>query len=159
MKITVITVGKLKKRCFREAAAEYEKRLGRYCRLEIRETADEKTPDGASETERELILKKEGARVAKLLPDDAYVVTLEIEGRRFTSEAFAGEIERLGVSGIGHIVFVIGGSLGLHNSIKKRADLAVSFSNMTFPHQLMGVVLLEQIYRAFRIINREPYHK
>lgn len=159
MKITVITVGKLKERFFREAAAEYEKRLGRYCRLEIRETADEKTPDGASETERELILKKEGARVAKLLPDDAYVVTLEIEGRRFTSEAFAGEIERLGVSGIGHIVFVIGGSLGLHNSIKKRADLAVSFSNMTFPHQLMRVVLLEQIYRAFRIINREPYHK
>ena len=104
-------------------------------------------------------MKKEGARVAKLLPDDAYVVTLEIEGRRFTSEAFAGEIERLGVSGIGHIVFVIGGSLGLHNSIKKRADLAVSFSDMTFPHQLMRVVLLEQIYRAFRIINREPYHK
>ncbi len=159
MKITVITVGKLKERFFREAAAEYEKRLGRYCRLEIRETADEKTPDGASETERELILKKEGAHVAKLLPDDAYVVTLEIEGRRFTSEAFAGEIERLGVSGIGHIVFVIGGSLGLHNSIKKRADLAVSFSDMTFPHQLMRVVLLEQIYRAFRIINREPYHK
>ncbi|MFG6337656.1 MAG: 23S rRNA (pseudouridine(1915)-N(3))-methyltransferase RlmH [Lachnospiraceae bacterium] len=159
MKITVITVGKLKEKFFREAAAEYEKRLGRYCRLEIRETADEKTPDGASETERELILKKEGARVAKLLPDDAYVVTLEIEGRRFTSEAFAGEIERLGVSGIGHIVFVIGGSLGLHNSIKKRADLAVSFSDMTFPHQLMRVVLLEQIYRAFRIINREPYHK
>ncbi len=159
MKITVITVGKLKERFFREAAAEYEKRLGRYCRLEIRETADEKTPDGATETERELILKKEGARVAKLLPDDAYVVTLEIEGRRFTSEAFAGEIERLGVSGIGHIVFVIGGSLGLHNSIKKRADLAVSFSDMTFPHQLMRVVLLEQIYRAFRIINREPYHK
>ena len=159
MKITVITVGKLKERFFREAAAEYEKRLGRYCRLEIRETADEKTPDGASETERELILKKEGARVAKLLPDDAYVVTLEIEGRRFTSEAFAGEIERLGVSGIGHIVFVIGGSLGLHNSIKKRADLAVSFSDMTFPHQLMRGVLLEQIYRAFRVINREPYHK
>ncbi len=159
MKITVITVGKLKEKFFRDAAAEYEKRLGRYCRLEIRETADERTPDGASETEREQILKKEGARVAKLLPDDAYVVTLEIEGRKFTSEAFAGEIERLGVSGVGHIVFVIGGSLGLHNSIKERADLAVSFSDMTFPHQLMRVVLLEQIYRAFRIINGEPYHK
>ncbi len=159
MKITVITVGKLKEKFFRDAAAEYEKRLGRYCRLEIRETADERTPDGASETEREQILKKEGARVAKLLPDDAYVVTLEIEGRKFTSEAFAGEIERLGVSGIGHIVFVIGGSLGLHNSIKKRADLSVSFSDMTFPHQLMRVVLLEQIYRAFRIINGAPYHK
>ena len=146
MKITVITVGKLKERFFREAAAEYEKRLGRYCRLEIRETADEKTPDGASETERELILKKEGARVAKLLPDDAYVVTLEIEGRRFTSEAFAGEIERLGVSGIGHIVFEIGGTLGLHNSIKKRADPAVRFTDMTCPQQEVRGGLLEQIY-------------
>ena len=159
MKITVITVGKLKEKFFREAVAEYEKRLGRYCRLEIRETADEKTPDGASETERERILQKEGERIERLLPDGAYVVTLEIEGRKFTSEAFAGEIERLGVSGVGQIIFVIGGSLGLHNSIKKRADLAVSFSDMTFPHQLMRVILLEQIYRAFRIINGEPYHK
>lgn len=159
MKITVITVGKLKEKFFREAVAEYEKRLGRYCRLEIRETADEKTPDGASETERERILQKEGERIERLLPDGAYVVTLEIEGRKFTSEAFAGEIGRLGVNGVGQIVFVIGGSLGLHNSIKKRADLAVSFSDMTFPHQLMRVVLLEQIYRAFRIINGEPYHK
>lgn len=159
MKITVITVGKLKEKFFREAVAEYEKRLGRYCRLEIRETADEKTPDGASETERERILQKEGERIERLLPDGAYVVTLEIEGRKLTSEAFAGEIGRLGVSGVGQIVFVIGGSLGLHNSIKKRADLAVSFSDMTFPHQLMRVVLLEQIYRAFRIINGEPYHK
>mgnify|MGYP002509458604 CR=1 FL=1 len=159
MKITVITVGKLKERFFREAVSEYEKRLGRYCRLEIRETADEKTPDGASETEREQILQKEGERIAKLLPDNAYVVTLEIEGQRFSSESFAGEISRLGVNGVGHIVFVIGGSLGLHNSIKKRADLAASFSDMTFPHQLMRVILLEQIYRAFRIINGEPYHK
>lgn len=159
MKITVITVGKLKEKFFREAVAEYEKRLGRYCRLEIRETADEKTPDGASETERERILQKEGERIERLLPDGAYVVTLEIEGRKFTSEAFAGEIGRLGVNGVGQIVFVIGGSLGLHNSIKKRADLAVSFSDMTFPHQLMRVILLEQIYRAFRIINGEPYHK
>lgn len=159
MKITVITVGKLKEKFFREAASEYEKRLGRYCKLEIRETADEKTPEGASETEREQILQKEGERIARLLPEGAYMVTLEIEGRKFTSEAFAGEIERLGISGVGHVVFVIGGSLGLHNSIKERADLSVSFSDMTFPHQLMRVVLLEQIYRAFRIINGEPYHK
>lgn len=159
MKITVITVGKLKEKFFREAVSEYEKRLGRYCKLEIRETADEKTPDGASETVREQILQKEGVRIARLLPEGAYVVTLEIEGRKFTSEGFAGELNRLGVSGTGHIVFVIGGSLGLHNSIKERSDLAVSFSDMTFPHQLMRVVLLEQIYRAFRIINGEPYHK
>lgn len=159
MKITVITVGKLKEKFFREAVSEYEKRLGRYCKLEMRETADEKTPEGASGTETEQILEKEGERILKLLPDSAYVVTLEIDGRKFTSEGFAGEIERLGVNGISHIVFVIGGSLGLHNSIKRRADLAVSFSDMTFPHQLMRVVLLEQIYRAFRIINGEPYHK
>lgn len=159
MKITVITVGKLKEKFFREAVFEYEKRLGRYCKLEMRETADEKTPEGASVTETEQILEKEGERILKLLPDSAYVVTLEIDGRKFTSEGFAGEIERLGVNGISHIVFVIGGSLGLHNSIKRRADLAVSFSDMTFPHQLMRVVLLEQIYRAFRIINGEPYHK
>lgn len=159
MKITVIAVGKVKEKFFREAIAEYEKRLGRYCKLEIREAADEKTPDGASETQREQILLREGERIQRFLPEDAYVVTLEIEGRKFTSEAFAGEIERLGVSGVGHIVFVIGGSLGLHNVIKRRADLAVSFSDMTFPHQLMRVVLLEQIYRAYRIINGEPYHK
>ncbi|MCX4321597.1 MAG: 23S rRNA (pseudouridine(1915)-N(3))-methyltransferase RlmH [Lachnospiraceae bacterium] len=159
MKITVITVGKLKEKFFREAVSEYEKRLGRYCKLEMRETADEKTPEGASGTETEQILEKEGERILKLLPDSAYVVTLEIDGRKFTSEGFAGEIERLGVNGISHIVFVIGGSLGLHNSIKRRADLAVSFSDMTFPHQLMRVVLLEQIYRAFRIINGAPYHK
>lgn len=159
MKITVIAVGKLKEKFFREAVSEYEKRLGRYCKLELRETADEKTPDGASETETEKILQKEGERIAKLLPEGAYVVTLEIGGRKFTSEGFAGEIEHLGISGESHIVFVIGGSLGLHNTIRKRADLAVSFSDMTFPHQLMRVVLLEQIYRAFRIMNGEPYHK
>ena len=129
MKITVITVGKLKEKFFREAVSEYEKRLGRYCKLEMRETADEKTPEGASGTETEQILEKEGERILKLLPDSAYVVTLEIDGRKFTSEGFAGEIERLGVNGISHIVFVIGGSLGLHNSIKRRADLAVSFSD------------------------------
>ena len=159
MKITVIAVGKVKEKFFREAVAEYEKRLGRYCKLEIREAADERTPDGVSETRREQLLLREGERILRFLPEDAYVVTLEIEGRKFTSETFAGEIERLGVSGVGHIVFVIGGSLGLHNTIKRRADLSVSFSDMTFPHQMMRVVLLEQIYRAFRIINGEPYHK
>lgn len=159
MKITLITVGKIKEKFFREAVSEYEKRLSRYCRLRIEETADEKTPEKISETQREQILQKEGERILRLLPEDACVVTLEIEGRKLTSEQFAGEIERLGISGISHIALVIGGSLGLHNSIKKRADLAVSFSKMTFPHQLMRVILLEQIYRAYRIINREPYHK
>lgn len=159
MKITLLTVGKLKEKFFREAVSEYEKRLSRYCRLRIEETADEKTPEKTSETQREQILQKEGERILRLLPEDAYVITLEIDGRKLTSEKFAEEIERLGVGGISHIVFVIGGSLGLHHKIKERADLAVSFSDMTFPHQLMRVILLEQIYRAYRIINGEPYHK
>lgn len=159
MKITVITVGKLKEGFYRQAVEEYGRRLGRYCKLEIREVDDEKTPDAASEAQRGQILKKEGERILRLLPENAYIVTLEIEGRRLSSEGFADWIGRLGVGGTSHIVFVIGGSLGLHNMIKERADLAVSFSDMTFPHQLMRVILLEQIYRAYRIINGEPYHK
>lgn len=159
MKITVITVGKLKEKFFCDAVREYGKRLGRYCRLEIKETADEKTPEKASEVKREQILQKEGERIGRLIPEDAFVITLEIEGKKLSSVEFAKEIERLGVSGTSHIVFVIGGSLGLHHTIKERADLAVSFSDMTFPHQLMRVILLEQIYRAYRIINGEPYHK
>ncbi len=159
MKITLLTVGKIKEAFYREAVTEYGKRLSRYCSLEIKEVEDERTPDKISDTERENILKKEGGRIEKLLPEGAYVITLEIEGKNFTSEMFAQEIADLGLRGQSHIVFVIGGSLGLHNNIKKRADLALSFSKMTFPHQLMRVVLLEQIYRAFRIINGEPYHK
>lgn len=159
MKITVIAVGKIKESFYREALLEYQKRLSRYCSLEIREVEDERTPDKISAAEKENILKKEGERIEKLLSEGAYIVTLEIEGTSFTSEVFAQEIADLGLRGQSHIVFVIGGSLGLHNTIKKRADLAVSFSKMTFPHQLMRVILLEQIYRAFRIINGEPYHK
>ncbi len=159
MKITLITIGKIKEAFYREAVLEYRKRLSRYCSLEIKEAEDERTPEGISDMEKEQILKKEGERIAKLLPESAYVVTLEIEGKSYTSEAFAREIAGLRVRGRSHIVFVIGGSLGLHDTIKKRADLAVSFSEMTFPHQLMRVVLLEQLYRAFRIINGEPYHK
>lgn len=159
MKITLITVGRIKESFYREAVSEYRKRLSRYCSLEIREVEDERTPEGISDTEKEHILKKEGERIAKLLPENAYLVTLEIEGKSYTSETFAREIEGLRLRGQSHIVFVIGGSLGLHNAIKKRADLAVSFSKMTFPHQLMRVVLLEQLYRAFRIIHGEPYHK
>lgn len=159
MKITVIAVGKIKESFYREALLEYQKRLSRYCSLEIREVEDERAPDKISAAEKENILKKEGERIEKLLPEGAYIVTLEIEGKSFTSEAFAREISDLGLRGQSHIVFVIGGSIGLHNTIKKRAGLAVSFSKMTFPHQLMRVILLEQIYRAFRIINGEPYHK
>lgn len=159
MRITVITVGKIKEKFFRDAIAEYEKRLSRYCKLEIIQVEDEKTPDRASKAQEDAIRKKEAERILKYVKEDAYVITLEIAGKMFDSEGFAQKIEFLGTQGNSHIQFIIGGSLGLHEEVCKKANLAVSFSKMTFPHQLMRVVLLEQIYRAYRIINQEPYHK
>lgn len=159
MKITVITVGKIKEKYLKDAIAEYSKRLSRYCKLEILEVADEKTPDGASEIVEENIREKEGERILKLIKEDAYVITLEISGKMLTSEELADRIETLGIQGESHLVFVIGGSIGLGREVLRRSDYALSFSKMTFPHQLMRVILLEQIYRSYRIINGEPYHK
>ena len=159
MKITVITVGKIKEKYLKDAIAEYSKRLSRYCKLEILEVADEKTPDGASEIVEENIREKEGERILKLIKEDAYVITLEISGKMITSEELADRIETLGIQGKSHLVFVIGGSIGLGREVLRRSDYALSFSKMTFPHQLMRVILLEQIYRSYRIINGEPYHK
>lgn len=159
MKITVITVGKIKEKYLKDAIAEYSKRLSKYCKLEIIEVADEKTPDGASKTVEMQIRDKEGERILKHVKDDACVITLEIQGKQMTSEELADKIETLGVQGTSHIVFVIGGSIGLGEEVLKRSDYALSFSKMTFPHQLMRVILLEQVYRSYRIINREPYHK
>ena len=159
MKITIIAVGKIKEKYLKDAITEYSKRLGRYCRLEIIEVADEKTPDHASENMEDAIREKEAERIGKYIKEDADLVTLEIQGRQLTSEEFADKIEKLGVSGIGHMIFIIGGSIGLGKSILEKSDYALSFSKMTFPHQLMRVILLEQIYRSYRIINGEPYHK
>ena len=159
MKITVITVGKIKEKYLKDAIAEYSKRLSRYCKLEILEVADEKTPDGASEIVEENIREKEGERILKLIKEDAYVITLEISGKMLTSEELADRIETLGIQGKSHLGFVIGGSIGLGREVLRRSDYALSFSKMTFPHQLMRVILLEQIYRSYRIINGEPYHK
>lgn len=159
MKITVITVGKIKEKYLKDAIAEYSKRLSRYCKMEILEVADEKTPDGASEIVEENIREKEGERILKLIKEDAYVITLEISGKMLTSEELADRIETLGIQGKSHLVFVIGGSIGLGREVLRRSDYALSFSKMTFPHQLMRVILLEQIYRSYRIINGEPYHK
>ena len=145
MKITVITVGKIKEKYLKDAIAEYSKRLSRYCKLEILEVADEKTPDGASEIVEENIREKEGERILKLIKEDAYVITLEISGKMLTSEELADRIETLGIQGKSHLVFVIGGSIGLGREVLRRSDYALSFSKMTFPHQLMRVVLLEQI--------------
>ena len=159
MKITIITVGKIKEKYLKDAIAEYSKRLSRYCKLEILEVADEKTPDGASEIVEENIREKEGERILKLIKEDAYGITLEISGKMLTSEELADRIETLGIQGKSHLVFVIGGSIGLGREVLRRSDYALSFSKMTFPHQLMRVILLEQIYRSYRIINGEPYHK
>ena len=159
MKITLITVGMIKEKYLKDAIAEYSKRLSRYCKLEIVEVADEKTPDNASDTVEDAIRDKEGERILKYIKEDAYVITLEIAGKMLTSEEMAEKIEKLGVQGPSHIIFIIGGSIGLGREILKRSDYALSFSKMTFPHQLMRVILLEQIYRSYRIINHEPYHK
>jgi 23S rRNA (pseudouridine1915-N3)-methyltransferase len=159
MKITLITVGKIKEKYLKDAIAEYSKRLSRYCKLEIVEVADEKTPDNASDTVEDAIRDKEGERILKYIKEDAYVITLEIAGKMLTSEEMAEKIEKLGVQGTSYIIFIIGGSIGLGKEILKRSDYALSFSKMTFPHQLMRVILLEQIYRSYRIINHEPYHK
>ena len=159
MKITVITVGKIKEKYLRDAVAEYVKRLSRYCKLEIIEVADEKTPDQASETVEEQIRDKEGERILKHIRDDMYVITLEIGGKMVSSEELADKINMLGIRGQSSVAFVIGGSIGLGREVLKRSDYALSFSKMTFPHQLMRVILLEQVYRSYRIINREPYHK
>lgn len=159
MRITILAVGKIKEKYFTGAVQEYTKRLGRYCRLEIIEVADEKTPDRASQKEEELIRRKEGERLMKYLQEDAYVIALAIQGKQMTSEGFADKLEQLGLQGKSHIIFIIGGSIGLASEILNCADELLSFSMMTFPHQLMRVVLLEQIYRGYRIMYGEPYHK
>ena len=159
MKITIITVGKIKEKYLKDAIAEYSKRLTKYCKLDIVEVADEKTPDNASEVVEEAIRDKEAERIMKHITDDMYVVTLEIGGKMLTSEELSTKIERLGIQGKSDVAFVIGGSIGLGKEVLKRSDYALSFSKMTFPHQLMRVILLEQIYRSYRIMKGEPYHK
>ena len=143
----------------KDAIAEYAKRLSRYCKLEIVEVADEKTIENASQVLETQIRDKEAERLMKYIREDAYVITLEIKGKQLTSEELSEKINQLGIQGKSHIIFVIGGSIGLGDEILKRSDYALSFSKMTFPHQLMRVILLEQIYRSYRIINGEPYHK
>ncbi len=159
MKVTLICVGKLKEKYLTQGVEEYAKRLSRYCNLEIIELADEKTPDHASDTLEGMIKQKEGDRILKALKEDSYCIALAIEGSMLSSEELSAKIDTLGVSGISHISFIIGGSLGLSEEVLKRADYKLSFSKMTFPHQVMRMILLEQIYRAYRISKKEPYHK
>ncbi len=159
MKITVIAVGKIKEKYLEDAIGEYAKRLSRYCRLEIIQVADEKTPEGAGQARIRQIKEKEGERILASIKDGAYVVALAIRGRMVSSEELAARIGKLGVDGHSQIVFIIGGSLGLSDEVLERADWLLSFSPMTFPHQLMRVILLEQIYRSYQILAGTPYHK
>jgi len=159
MNITLISVGKLKEKYLKEAIDEYSKRLKRYCKLEIIELPDEKTPDNASEKEELQIKDKEGELILSKIKDNSYVIAMDLKGKHITSEEFSGLIQDLGVTGNPNITFIIGGSLGLSQKVISRANYKLCFSKMTFPHQLFRVMLLEQVYRAFRIMKNEPYHK
>ncbi len=159
MKITIITVGKIKEKYWKMAIDEYSKRLSKYCRLDIIEVLDEKTPDNASKILAEQIKEKEGRRIIDKIPAGTFVITLEIDGDMLDSVALSKKISDLALFGKSHLVFIIGGSLGLHKKVSDISDYKLSFSKLTFPHQMMRVVLLEQIYRSYRIIQNEPYHK
>ncbi|MCR5580997.1 MAG: 23S rRNA (pseudouridine(1915)-N(3))-methyltransferase RlmH [Pseudobutyrivibrio sp.] len=159
MNVKILCVGKIKEKFYRDAVLEYSKRLSKYCSLDIIEVSDEKTTENSSETEISIIKDKEGERILKHIKEKDYVIALAILGKQQDSVAFSQFIENLGLTGQSNICFVIGGSLGLSDQVLKRSNYQISFSKMTFPHQLMRVILLEQIYRAMRIMNNEPYHK
>lgn len=159
MNITLITVGKIKEKFLRDAIDEYSKRLSKYCKLEIIEVSDEKTPDNASEKEELQIKEKEGSQILSKIKDNAYVIAMDLKGKNLSSEEFSSFIDNCGIQGNSNLVFVIGGSLGLSKDVLNRANYKLCFSKMTFPHQLFRVMLLEQIYRGFRIMKGEPYHK
>ena len=159
MKIKVVTVGKLKEKYLKDGISEYSKRISRFAKLEMIELADEKTPDKASESENQKILEIEGQRILSKIADRDFVIVLAIEGKTFFSEEFSKQLEETSIKGFSTLTFIIGGSLGLSSSVKNRANLSVSFGRLTLPHQLMRLVLVEQIYRAFTIQQGFPYHK
>ncbi|UAU40589.1 23S rRNA (pseudouridine(1915)-N(3))-methyltransferase RlmH [Streptococcus pneumoniae] len=151
MKIKVVTVGKLKEKYLKDGIAEYSKRISRFAKFEMIELSDEKTPDKASESENQKILEIEGQRILSKIADRDFVIVLAIEGKTFFSEEFSKQLEETSIKGFSTLTFIIGGSLGLSSSVKNRANLSVSFGRLTLPHQLMRLVLVEQIYRAFTI--------
>lgn len=159
MTIRILCVGKIKEAFYRDAIAELMKRMGRYATTEVIEVAEEKAPEGLSQAEKEQILANEGERLLGKTDERDHIIALCIEGKKLISEAFAAHIRTAMLAGKSRIVFIIGSSFGLHPSVKRRADMLLSFSDMTFPHQLFRVMLAEQIYRAFKINNNEPYHK
>ena len=159
MKIKLVTVGKLKEKYLKDGIAEYSKRISRFAAVEMIELADEKTPDCSSDSENEKILDLEGNRILSKIGDREFVVVLAIEGKTLSSEEFSKQLEQASINGFSTLTFVIGGSLGLSPQVKNRANLSLSFGRLTLPHQLMRLVLVEQIYRAFSIQQGSPYHK
>ena len=157
MRINIVCVGKIKEKYLKLGIDEFKKRLSKYCKLEIIELEDEKAPENLSDKEMLMIKEKEGKKILSKIKDNSYVIALAIDGKNLSSEELAETINKLGVRGISNITFVIGGSLGLSDEVLSRADYKLSFSKMTFPHQLMRLILLEQVYRAYRINNGEPY--
>ena len=159
MRINIVCVGKIKEKYLKLGIDEFKKRLSKYCKLEIIELEDEKAPENLSDKEMLMIKEKEGKKILSKIKDNSYVIALAIDGKNLSSEELAETINKLGVRGISNITFVIGGSLGISDEVLSIADYKLSFSKMTFPHQLMRLILLEQVYRAYRINNGEPYHK
>lgn len=159
MNIKIIAVGKLKEKYFKDGILEYAKRLSNYCKFEIIEVADEKTLENMSDKESDLIKEKEANRILSKISDTEFVIALAIEGQLVSSEQMAEQIEKCAINGKSKITYIIGGSLGLANSVKKRADYLLSFGRITMPHQMVRLVLSEQIYRSYRIINNQAYHK
>ncbi|MBO1514930.1 23S rRNA (pseudouridine(1915)-N(3))-methyltransferase RlmH [Metabacillus bambusae] len=159
MNISIVTIGKLKEKYLKQGIDEYLKRLSAYAKIEVIELPDEKAPENLSETEMEQVKEKEGERILSKISDDTHVIALAIEGKMKSSEQLAKDLDQLATYGKSKIAFVIGGSLGLSSTVMKRANDTLSFSKMTFPHQLMRLILVEQVYRAFRINRGEPYHK
>ncbi len=159
MRIDIIAVGKLKEKYLKMAMEEYQKRLQSYGKVRVIEIPDEKTPEGSSSREEEIVKDKEGRGILKKIPQSAVVIALDRKGKMLSSEELAETFQAYGLEGKSHLVFLIGGSLGLSEAVLDRADLRLSFSKMTFPHQLMRLILIEQIYRGFKILKKEPYHK
>ncbi|MEY8304963.1 23S rRNA (pseudouridine(1915)-N(3))-methyltransferase RlmH [Anaerosalibacter bizertensis] len=159
MNIIIIGVGKIKEKFMQEGIKEYSKRLSRYCKLKILEVADESAPENLSKKEIEIIKEKEGKRILSKISNNSYIISLDIKGKNLSSEELSKKIEDITLGGTNDIIFIIGGSLGLSEEILNKSNLKLSFSKMTFPHQLMRMILLEQIYRGFRIMKGEPYHK
>ncbi|NLL06800.1 MAG: 23S rRNA (pseudouridine(1915)-N(3))-methyltransferase RlmH [Clostridiaceae bacterium] len=159
MKLTVIAVGKLKERYLKEGIGEYNKRLSRFCELQIIEVDDEQAPENLSESQEIQVKRKEAERIIKKVKDGSVLIVLDLKGKKLNSEGFADKLNSFFISGKSHITFVIGGSLGLDEELVKRADFRLCLSDMTFPHQLTRLILLEQVFRVFKILNNETYHK